>query len=40
MMRIKKDKEQFVEREEQRLRLMEEDKLMSMKQVMAYEHEI
>ena len=33
------NKRQFVEREEQRLRFLEEDKLISMKNIMAYEKE-
>ena len=37
---MQKDKQNFVSREEQRLRFLEDDKLASMKAVMAYEKQI
>lgn len=40
LLTIQKDKNNFVSREEQRLRFLEDDKLASMKAVMAYEKQV
>lgn len=39
-LKVQEDKHRFVDREEERLAFLEKDKLMSMKQIMAYEAEI